>query len=237
MMIRTHEPMEVLRALSDRTDVLLEGGPTLAGAFLRAGAINRILAYVAPILLGGCYLLGVSTRRMERLVETLGVTKLSKSQVSIMAKRARRSRRGVSDPPARCRPVYLRTMMIRTHEPMEVLRALSDRTECCWKEVPPSPAPSYERVRSTGSWPTSHRSCWAVRHCDRRGPRHRRNHRRGVRSRRAHVVAIDVESAAENLAETASKVGGTALWLDVTASNLSKAATRRTCCSASSGTG
>lgn len=33
----------------------------------------------------------------------------------------------------------------------------------------------------------------------------------------AHVVAIDVEAAAENLAETASKVGGTALWLDVTA--------------------
>lgn len=33
----------------------------------------------------------------------------------------------------------------------------------------------------------------------------------------AHVVAIDVECAAENLAETASKVGGTALWLDVTA--------------------
>lgn len=33
----------------------------------------------------------------------------------------------------------------------------------------------------------------------------------------AHVVAIDVEFAAENLAETASKVGGTALWLDVTA--------------------
>ena len=43
----------MLKALTDRTDVLLEGGPTLAGAFLRAGAINRILAYVAPILLGG----------------------------------------------------------------------------------------------------------------------------------------------------------------------------------------
>ncbi|BBX73896.1 bifunctional diaminohydroxyphosphoribosylaminopyrimidine deaminase/5-amino-6-(5-phosphoribosylamino)uracil reductase RibD [Mycobacterium shinjukuense] len=53
MVIRTHDPVEVLRALADRTDVLLEGGPTLAGAFLRAGAINRILAYVAPILLGG----------------------------------------------------------------------------------------------------------------------------------------------------------------------------------------
>ena len=33
-----------------------------------------------------CYLLGVSTRRMEKLVETLGITRLSKSQVSNMAK-------------------------------------------------------------------------------------------------------------------------------------------------------
>jgi len=32
-----------------------------------------------------CYLLGVSTRRMERLVETLGITRLSKSQVSVMS--------------------------------------------------------------------------------------------------------------------------------------------------------
>ncbi|HEX3289661.1 MAG TPA: bifunctional diaminohydroxyphosphoribosylaminopyrimidine deaminase/5-amino-6-(5-phosphoribosylamino)uracil reductase RibD [Mycobacterium sp.] len=53
MVIRTRDPHEVIKALSDRTDVLIEGGPTLAGAFLRAGAINRILAYVAPILLGG----------------------------------------------------------------------------------------------------------------------------------------------------------------------------------------
>lgn len=51
--LRTHDPHEVIRALTDRTDVLLEGGPTLAGAFLRAGAVHRILAYVAPILLGG----------------------------------------------------------------------------------------------------------------------------------------------------------------------------------------
>jgi len=33
-----------------------------------------------------CYLLGVSTRRMEKLVKTLGITRLSKSQVSVMAK-------------------------------------------------------------------------------------------------------------------------------------------------------
>ena len=51
--MHTRDPHEVLRALGDRTDVILEGGPTLAGAFLRAGAVDRILAYVAPILLGG----------------------------------------------------------------------------------------------------------------------------------------------------------------------------------------
>ena len=33
-----------------------------------------------------CYLLGVSTRRMEKLVASLGITSLSKSQVSEMAK-------------------------------------------------------------------------------------------------------------------------------------------------------
>ena len=33
-----------------------------------------------------CYLLGVSTRRMEKLVDALGITRLSKSQVSVMAK-------------------------------------------------------------------------------------------------------------------------------------------------------
>src|SRR5512132_1408330 len=33
-----------------------------------------------------CYLLGVSTRRMDKLVQSLGITSLSKSQVSVMAK-------------------------------------------------------------------------------------------------------------------------------------------------------
>ena len=32
-----------------------------------------------------CYLLGVSTPRMEKLVDALGITRLSKSQVSAMA--------------------------------------------------------------------------------------------------------------------------------------------------------
>ncbi|NYD42077.1 transposase-like protein [Nocardioides panaciterrulae] len=33
-----------------------------------------------------CYLLGVSTRRMDKLVQSLGITGLSKSQVSVMAR-------------------------------------------------------------------------------------------------------------------------------------------------------
>jgi len=32
--------------------VLLEGGPTLAGAFVRAGLVDRVVGYVAPVLLG-----------------------------------------------------------------------------------------------------------------------------------------------------------------------------------------
>lgn len=53
VLLRTRDPHEVIEALSERTDILLEGGPVLAGAFLRAGVVDRILAYVAPILLGG----------------------------------------------------------------------------------------------------------------------------------------------------------------------------------------
>jgi diaminohydroxyphosphoribosylaminopyrimidine deaminase/5-amino-6-(5-phosphoribosylamino)uracil reductase len=53
MVIRTRDPLEVIAAMADRVDVLVEGGPTLAGAFLRAGVVDRIIAYVAPILLGG----------------------------------------------------------------------------------------------------------------------------------------------------------------------------------------
>lgn len=48
------DPRAALAALAERgvVDVLLEGGPRLAGAFVRAGCVDRVLAYVAPALLG-----------------------------------------------------------------------------------------------------------------------------------------------------------------------------------------
>lgn len=55
----------------------------------RSGCWNGASAPSGPLLttvVATCYLLGVSTRRMDRLVETLGITSLSKSQVSVMAK-------------------------------------------------------------------------------------------------------------------------------------------------------
>jgi diaminohydroxyphosphoribosylaminopyrimidine deaminase / 5-amino-6-(5-phosphoribosylamino)uracil reductase len=47
-------PAALLAELHGRgvVSVLLEGGPTLAGAFLAAGLVDRVTAYVAPALLG-----------------------------------------------------------------------------------------------------------------------------------------------------------------------------------------
>ena len=52
--LRTHDPREVLAALAvrDVQHVLLEGGPTLAAAFVRAGLVDAVRWYVAPALLG-----------------------------------------------------------------------------------------------------------------------------------------------------------------------------------------
>ncbi|MFR9674159.1 bifunctional diaminohydroxyphosphoribosylaminopyrimidine deaminase/5-amino-6-(5-phosphoribosylamino)uracil reductase RibD [Streptomyces sp. TR02-1] len=45
---------DLLRHLQQRQvrSVLLEGGPTLAGAFLAAGLVDRVVGYLAPVLLG-----------------------------------------------------------------------------------------------------------------------------------------------------------------------------------------
>lgn len=52
--VRSHDPAEVLAVLAAREvrHVLVEGGPQLAAAFLGAGLVDEVHAYVAPVLLG-----------------------------------------------------------------------------------------------------------------------------------------------------------------------------------------
>ncbi len=47
-----HRLLALLQHEHDVVSVLLEGGPTLAGAFVRAGLVDRVVAYLAPALLG-----------------------------------------------------------------------------------------------------------------------------------------------------------------------------------------
>jgi diaminohydroxyphosphoribosylaminopyrimidine deaminase/5-amino-6-(5-phosphoribosylamino)uracil reductase len=53
--LRTRDPREALARLhtQGRRHVFLEGGPTLAGVFLRAGLVDEVVAYLAPMLIGG----------------------------------------------------------------------------------------------------------------------------------------------------------------------------------------
>lgn len=54
VLLRTRDPNEALKELfaRDRQHVFLEGGPTLAAAFLTAGLVDEVVTYVAPMLLG-----------------------------------------------------------------------------------------------------------------------------------------------------------------------------------------
>jgi len=55
LLLDTAVPRFALKALHDRgvRHVLLEGGPTLAGAFVEARCVDEVIAYLAPKLLGG----------------------------------------------------------------------------------------------------------------------------------------------------------------------------------------
>jgi diaminohydroxyphosphoribosylaminopyrimidine deaminase/5-amino-6-(5-phosphoribosylamino)uracil reductase len=52
--VRTHDPHVALAEVFSRgrRHVLLEGGPTLAAAFVRAGLVDEVVCYLAPVLLG-----------------------------------------------------------------------------------------------------------------------------------------------------------------------------------------
>ena len=67
--LRTRDPHAALAALHarGRQHVFLEGGPRLAAAFLEAGLVDEVIAYVAPMFLGGG----------THAVEGLGITTIA----------------------------------------------------------------------------------------------------------------------------------------------------------------
>ncbi|CUR54125.1 bifunctional: diaminohydroxyphosphoribosylaminopyrimidine deaminase (N-terminal); 5-amino-6-(5-phosphoribosylamino) uracil reductase [metagenome] len=79
----TRDPAEALAALfaAECQHVFLEGGPTLAAAFLTAGLVDEVVTYVAPILLGsGRHSvgdLGIDTIAQARHLEITDVTVLT----------------------------------------------------------------------------------------------------------------------------------------------------------------
>ncbi len=75
---------EELAGLADEgvQSLLLEGGPTLAGAFLRAGLIDKLMLFVAPKLLGGDDAPSLfSGPAVERLADAIPATHLAWEQV------------------------------------------------------------------------------------------------------------------------------------------------------------
>lgn len=80
--LRTHDPREALAELFElgRRHVFLEGGPTVAAAFLDAGLVDEVVVYVAPMLLGSGRSavgdLGISTIADARHLKVTDVTVL-----------------------------------------------------------------------------------------------------------------------------------------------------------------
>jgi diaminohydroxyphosphoribosylaminopyrimidine deaminase/5-amino-6-(5-phosphoribosylamino)uracil reductase len=54
LLLATRDPAEALKRLAEQEihHVWLEGGPTVAAAFLEAGLVDEVIAYLAPALLG-----------------------------------------------------------------------------------------------------------------------------------------------------------------------------------------
>ena len=69
--LRTRDPREVLDAIASAEvhHVWLEGGPTIAAAFLAAGLVDEVVAYVAPAFLG----------RGRHCVGDLGITTMAQA--------------------------------------------------------------------------------------------------------------------------------------------------------------
>jgi diaminohydroxyphosphoribosylaminopyrimidine deaminase/5-amino-6-(5-phosphoribosylamino)uracil reductase len=54
LLLTTHDPAQALKVLDEQEihHLWLEGGPTVAAAFLGAGLVDEVIAYLAPALLG-----------------------------------------------------------------------------------------------------------------------------------------------------------------------------------------
>lgn len=79
--VRSHRPEDALAAAGDAVNVQVEGGSRVIGAFLAAGLVDRVQAYIAPVLLGaglsaltvpGVGTLGDALRLRIDTVERLG---------------------------------------------------------------------------------------------------------------------------------------------------------------------
>ena len=93
---RTQNLHQVLDDLRERgvQRVFVEGGPTLASAFVRSGLADRVLTYIAPVLLGGEKTaigdIGVSTMTQARRLTLTSIERLG-DDVLLIAEPARTS--------------------------------------------------------------------------------------------------------------------------------------------------
>jgi len=82
--LATHDPAEALKTLAEQEihHVWLEGGPTVAAAFLEAGLVDEVIAYLAPAFLGagapavgdlGIQTIGQALRLTTHEVTTIGL--------------------------------------------------------------------------------------------------------------------------------------------------------------------
>jgi diaminohydroxyphosphoribosylaminopyrimidine deaminase/5-amino-6-(5-phosphoribosylamino)uracil reductase len=107
LQIRSHDPVAALEELNRREArrVIVEGGPTVAAAFLAAGLVDEVHAYVEPMVLGaglsavasavGAGTLADAPRFRLHSVSRLGNT------VLIEARAAHTDRTGAAEPKAR----------------------------------------------------------------------------------------------------------------------------------------
>lgn len=89
VVVRSRDVREVLSVLQEREvrHVVVEGGPVVASAFLAAGAVDEVHAYVAPVLLGSgrsaVVDIGVRTIGEAVRLSTVGVRQLGEDMLVV----------------------------------------------------------------------------------------------------------------------------------------------------------